>query len=117
MVFLKLQPYRQTLVSGMPNPKLAPKFYGPFRVLDIMGKGAYKLDLPTTGQIHNVFHVSQLKKAYGYTGQFIPLPIQGGEAKEFQPLVILERKLVRRGNRPDVQLLIHWKNLSPAKAT
>ena len=30
---------------------------------------------------------------------------------------ILERKLVRKGNRPNVHLLIHWKHLSLAKAT
>ena len=106
-VFLKLQPYRQTSVSSMPNPKLAPKLYGPFKIVDIVGKVAYKLELLASALIHDVFHVLQLKKAYGYNGQFIPLPIQGGAKTKFSPLTILERKLVRRGNRLDVQLLIH----------
>ena len=83
MVFLKLQRYKQTLVSGMPNPKLAPKFYGSFKVVDVVGKVAYKLELPASAQIHDVFHVSQFKKAYGYNGQFIPLPIQGVQIQNF----------------------------------
>ena len=32
-------------------------------------------------------------------------------------MAILERKLVKRGNRVDVQVLVHWKGLSPAEAT
>ena len=58
MMFLKLQPYRQTLVASVNNPKLTLKYYGPFKVLDTKGNVAYKLDLPYESQIHNVFHVS-----------------------------------------------------------
>ena len=117
MVFLKLQPYRQSSVVGKRTPKLSPKFYGPFKVIDTIGKVAYKLELPAETYIHNVFHVSQLKKAYGYSGQGIPLPASCDTVQEFQPMAILERKLVKRGNRADVQVLIHWKGLSPAEAT
>ena len=49
--------------------------------------------------------------------QFIPLPMFHTQAKDFEPLAILERKLVKRGNCADVQLLIHWRDMSPADAT
>ena len=117
MVFLKLQPYRQTSISGGRPPKLNPKFYGHFQVLHAVGKVAYKLNLPPEAQIHNVFHVSQLKKAFGQVSQFIPLPMSHNQAKDFKPLAILERKLVKRGNCADVQLLIHWKDMSLVDAT
>ena len=86
MVFLKLQPYRQTSVANRLVQKLAPKFYGSFNVLDRVGKIAYKLDLPPKAQIHNIFHVSQLKLAYGYEygGQFIPLSNRINEGQKFQ---------------------------------
>ena len=65
MVFLKLQPYRQTSLSKGPVPKLSPKFYGLFRVVDKIGKVAYQLELPSYAQIRDIFHVSLLKKAHG----------------------------------------------------
>ncbi|XP_058068388.1 uncharacterized protein LOC131217467 [Magnolia sinica] len=43
--------------------KLAPHFIGPFEILDRVGAVAYRLALPTTlASIHNVFHISMLKK-------------------------------------------------------
>jgi len=59
-VYVKLHPYRQVFVSHWVNTNLAPKFYGPFQVLDRIGPMAYQLELPVGSRIHNVFHVSQL---------------------------------------------------------
>ena len=86
-------------------------------MLDKIGKVAYKLELPEDGQIHNVVHVSQLKLAVGYFGISIPLPESVSNDRRYEPLAILDRKMVKRGNEVEVQVLIHWKNLSLAEAT
>jgi hypothetical protein len=43
MVYLKIRPYRHTSLSTHNSLKLHSKFYGPFRVLERIGKAAYKL--------------------------------------------------------------------------
>ena len=62
MVFVKVAPYRHVLRFGKKG-KLAPRFIGPYEVLERVGKVAYRLALPPDmDRIHNVFHVSMLRK-------------------------------------------------------
>ena len=62
---MKLQPYRQLFVSEIRNLKLSARYYGPFEILQRVGKVAYNLKLPLGSRIHPVFHVSMLKKKVG----------------------------------------------------
>ena len=49
-------------IKTQRNRKLEAKFFGPFRVLHPVKKQAYKLELPRTWKIHDVFHVSPLEQ-------------------------------------------------------
>jgi hypothetical protein len=43
--------------------KLAPRYVGPFEILEACGPVAYHLQLPPQlAAIHNIFHISQLRK-------------------------------------------------------
>jgi hypothetical protein len=43
--------------------KLAPRYIGPFKILERRGEVTYQLELPESlSSVHDVFHVSQLKK-------------------------------------------------------
>ena len=45
--------------------KFHPRLYGPCRVTIKVGELDYELELPEGSKIHNVFHVSCLKKGVG----------------------------------------------------
>ncbi|WVZ75119.1 hypothetical protein U9M48_023206 [Paspalum notatum var. saurae] len=62
LVYLKVSPIRGTRRFQVKG-KLAPRSIGPYKIEERIGKVAYKLQLPESmSDIHNVFHVSQLKK-------------------------------------------------------
>ncbi|GAU27517.1 hypothetical protein TSUD_147110 [Trifolium subterraneum] len=111
MVYLKLQPYRQSTIRKSQFHKLVPKFYGPFKILDSIGQVAYQLELPPNAAIHNVFHVSQLKLCFNpQIATTYPLPndpLNTSSIKE--PEAILERKMVKRGNSAATKVLVQWK--------
>jgi hypothetical protein len=64
-VFLHLQPYKQTSLKDKIHQKLAPKFYGPYKIIQCIGQVAYKLALLSHSKIHPVFHVSCSEEGSG----------------------------------------------------
>jgi hypothetical protein len=61
-VYLKVSPMKGTRRFNVKG-KLAPRYVGPFQILDRKGEVAYQLELPLQlSEVNNVFHVSQLKK-------------------------------------------------------
>jgi hypothetical protein len=119
MVLLKLQPYTQSSVASRPFPKLAFKYFGPYKILQKIGVAAYKLELPAGSLVHPVFHVSQLKP---YTADYSPvyadLPkIPDLTQRDLQPQCILQRRLVKKGGAAIVQVLVQWQGLPADSAT
>jgi hypothetical protein len=61
-VYLKVSPMRD-LRRFKVRGKLTPRFIGPFKILEKRGEVTYQLELPPQlSDVHDVFHVSQLKK-------------------------------------------------------
>ena len=64
-MFVRVQPYKQVSLKQGGKNKLALKFYGPDQITKKISQVGYELHLPDKSHIHNVFHVSCLKKMLG----------------------------------------------------
>jgi hypothetical protein len=92
-VYLKMSPMRGLChfkVRGMH----APRFIGPFKILEKRGEVAYQLELsPQLSDVHDVFHVSQLKKCLCVPEEQLPMEdLNAKEDLSYQeyPVKILE---------------------------
>ena len=76
--------------------KLAPRYIGPFRILAKLGSVAYRLELPSSlADVHDVFHVSQLKKCLRVpteATELEKLDLQPDLSYRKHPIRILEEK-------------------------
>ena len=95
-VFLKVSPWRKILRFGKKG-KLSPRFIGPYAILERIRPVAYRLALPPKlAKLHNVFHVSMLRR-YRYEETHI-LPIQDIQVQsdftfDEEPKAILDREV------------------------
>ena len=119
MVFLRLQPYKKSSLRLKGHHKLAPKFYGPYRIIQKIGSVAYKLELLPSSCIHPVFHVSCLKKVLGTNiqGQTI-LPELDNEGSIFlEPEAVLNKHTRQLHSHSITEVLIQWHGMHPEDAT
>ncbi|KAI3676284.1 hypothetical protein L1987_85889 [Smallanthus sonchifolius] len=113
MVLLKVSPWKGVVRFGKKG-KLAPRYVGPFKILERVGKVAYKLDLPSElSNVHPTFHVSNLKKCLADENLHIPLDeVRIDEKMHFveKPMEIMDRevKKLKRSRIPIVK--VRWES-------
>ncbi|GJV65844.1 hypothetical protein Tco_1476672 [Tanacetum coccineum] len=70
---LKVLPWKGVVRFGKKG-KLAPRFVGPFEILERIGSVAYRLRLPKElSSVHDTFHVSNLKKCLAHANLHVPI--------------------------------------------
>ena len=116
-VYLKLRPYRQRSLARKRCEKLAPRFYGPYPIIEEIGEVAYRLQLPPEAIIHNVFHISQLKLKLG--NQQVVQQQHPILTEDFELQLWLETVLGICWNKEleANKWLVKWKNLPESEAT
>ena len=101
--------------------KLAPRYVGPFKVLQRRGEVAYQLELPKSlSGVHDVFYVSQLKKSLHVPEEQIPLEelsVKGDLTYEQYPVKILETIETVTRSRIIRMCKVQWNRFSETGAT
>jgi hypothetical protein len=94
-VYLRVSPTKGVQCFGIKG-KLAPRHVGPFEILKVCGPVAYKIRLPSQLlAIHNVFHISQLKKCIKVRTEIIEtraIEIEPDLSYIEQPIQIMDTK-------------------------
>nr|CAD1834505.1 unnamed protein product [Ananas comosus var. bracteatus] len=108
-VFLKVSPMRGVKQFGVRG-KLSPRYIGPYEVLERIGTVAYRLALPPKlADVHNVFHVSHLRK-YIHDPEhallYEPPELQEDLSYEEFPVMVIAREVRKLRNReiPSVKI-------------
>ena len=100
-----------------PSRKLSPKREGPFEISQVLSPVSYRLRLPPTWKIHNVFHASLLssyRETPKHGPNFLTLPPEVIDGEEEYEVVEI---LAHRGSVRRRQYLINWKGYSSAENT
>ena len=114
-VYLRVRAKKSSLKLGN-YVKLSPRYCGPFEVLARIGPIAYRLALPASTKVHNVFHVSLLKKYVHDPNHMINWDVIQVEPEgEFrtEPMRILDRKVTMLRNRAIGQVKVQWEHYGP----
>ncbi|GJT93886.1 putative reverse transcriptase domain-containing protein [Tanacetum coccineum] len=112
-VMLKVSPWKGVVRFGKKG-KLAPRFVGPFEILERIGLMAYRLRLPKElSSVHDTFHVSNLKKCLADANLHVPLDeIKVDKTLRFveEPLEIMDRevKTLKRDKIPIMK--VRWNS-------
>jgi hypothetical protein len=85
--------------------KLAPRWVGPFTILQRIGEVSYKLQLPEHWKMHPTFHVSLLKLHHGPARPNQAPVFTVDEGEEFEVEKILQHRI---GARDRLQFLVRW---------
>jgi hypothetical protein len=119
-VYLKVSPMRGVRRFQVKG-KLAPRFIGPYPIIDRVGPAAYRLEQPESmSDIHNVFHVSQLRKCLQAPESHIEeeaVQIQKDLQYREKPVKILD-SAVRKTRTSEVKLYkVQWSREGEEEAT
>ncbi|KAD4586601.1 hypothetical protein E3N88_24202 [Mikania micrantha] len=115
-VLLKVSPWKGVIRFGKRG-KLNPRYIGPFEITKRIGLVAYELQLQQElSSVHNVFHVSNLKKYLSDETLAIPLEeIQIDEQLHFveEPVEIMDREIKKLKLSKIPIVKVYWASLGP----
>jgi hypothetical protein len=119
-VYLRVLPMKDMKRFGVKE-KLAPRYIRPFPILEKWGSVAYKLDMPSSlAGVHDIFHVSQLKKCLMAPMDVIlpeVTPLEADLSYPEHPIMVLDQKDRVTRHKTIKFFKIQWSNYSKEEAT
>jgi hypothetical protein len=105
----------------MIKGKLAPRYIGPFPILEKLGVMAYKLELPPSlAGVHDVFHISQLKKCLKAPTDVVVndvAPLEADLSYPEHPVKLLGQQVQVMRRRAIHFYKVQWSHHSEEEAT
>jgi len=119
-VYLRVSPMKGVQRFGVKG-KLAPRYVGPFLIIEQCGPIAYRLELQAQlSAVHNIFHVSQLRKCLRVPEKVIDiekLQLDPDLVYPEQPIKIVDFKTWVTRNQTSNFYKVRWSNHSEREAT
>nr|GEU75088.1 putative reverse transcriptase domain-containing protein [Tanacetum cinerariifolium] len=119
-VLLKVSRWKGVIRFGKKG-KMAPRYVGPFKIVECVGPVAYRLKLPQElSCVHDTFHVSNLKKCLAEPDVQVPLDeIEIDENLHFveEPIEIVERDVKKLKRRRIPLVKVRWNSRQGAEYT
>jgi hypothetical protein len=119
-VYLKVSPTKGVEKFGIKG-KLAPRYIGPYEIKETCGHVAYQLKLsPHLSAVHDVFHVSQLRKCVRLPTKVLPKPeieIEPDLSYQEHPVKVLDQKERSTRERSIRMYKVQWSHHSVEEAT
>ena len=101
--------------------KLSPRFISPYEVIERIGPMAYRLALPPKlAKLHDVFHVSMLRKYRSDASHILPLQevqVQVYFSYDEEPKAILAREVKQLRNKQVQLVKVLWQHHGKEEAT
>ena len=115
-MFLKVSPL-WNVIRFRSVEKLAARFVGPFPIIERIGTMAYKVELPERlAVIHNVFHVSQLRKCLHESAEVVEpsilkeVEVEREATVRSVPTRTLGMEVKKLRNRGVMLVKVQWSN-------
>ena len=119
-MFLKVTPWKG-VIRFRKRGKLNPRYLGPFRIVERIRPIAYRLELPSElSRIHNVFHVSMLRKYVSDPSHVLetpPFEFDEDLTFEVQPVGIVDQGIKELRNKTIPMVRVLWRSGSIEETT
>jgi hypothetical protein len=119
-IYLRISPIKGVRCFGIKG-KLVPRYIGPYPIIDKYGSMSYQVALPAKlSEVHNVFHVSQLKRCLKPPTDMViedSIPLEPDLTYKAYPIKVLDQQDQVTRNKTTRFYKIQWNEHSEDEAT